>query len=625
MNTEQLHLKLRQRLKTKIAESKLDPAIDERQHLLHDLQTHQIELEMQNLELQNAQQLLLVAHKHYQDLYDFAPVGYISLSRKGVITQANLYFKKMLKVTQAEIVGHKLSDYIHADSQDDYYLTLAAILKTKKSHTVELRLNAVTSGDQKKSCHLWVRVETKPILNEQEEVTEINVSLSDITAQRESQQQLLHQAFYDKLTELPNRELFLDRFNKYLSELGRSEKHGALFYIDLDNFKLINDSLGHTYGDQLLQHVGQVLSENIRAVDSAARYGGDEFLVLLTNLNEDKTIANIEAAAISSHIRRALFEAFQLAGYELKTESSIGIVLFSHTDHSVDDIITHADIAMYRAKSKGKNTVEFYDDAMQDISKKRLRLYQDIREALKRNEFHLAYQPQVDIDGNIVGAECLLRWQHPVYGAISPADFIPVLEDTILMLEVGEWVITEACQQLKLWSDSGTAFTRLSLAVNVSARQFNDPNFVDKVISILAKTGASSDRLVLEITESMLLVNVDKTIKKMDLLKSLGITFAIDDFGTGYSSLSYIKRLPLDTLKIDQVFVRDVHLDVDNAMLIGIMMAMAKHLKLKVVAEGVENTEELAVLVDNGCKYFQGFFHSRPLCLVDFEKFAIAK
>jgi len=607
--------------------SDFTPSSDEALRIIEKLHLQKIELEMQNEELTCAYKELAVALDRFSELYDFAPVGYLSIDIHWNISQANLCFASMLGVERSQLINSALSKFIHEESQEQYFQILSDIAKSKTAQTSELRFQDFQNGSGgsiesvDSGVSFWGRLESKPMLDDNGEIYQINLSISDITEHRVDQELLHRQNFYDKLTELPSRHLFTDRFSLHLLHVKRSSKHGALLYIDIDNFKHVNDSLGHAVGDEVLRHVGKVLRQNIREIDTAARFGGDEFLVLLTNLNEDKDVAAVESGTIANKIRKALFETLESQNVELRTEVSIGIALFPDADKSVEDIICHADIAMYRAKNNGKSSIEFYDENEHDLLKCRLEMYHDLCGALVNNEFHIVYQPQLNQSREVVGAECLLRWQHPRRGAVSPSEFVPILEDGSLIIGIGEWVLTQACMQLVEWAELPAPFSHFTLAVNVSARQFNQDAFFDSVLAILDETGANPQRLVLEITENMLLVDIEKTIDKMNKLKEIGVTFAIDDFGTGYSSLSYIKRLPLDTLKIDQSFVHDIHLDADNAMLVGTMMAMAEHLNLKVVVEGVETAEEEAVLLDKQCQYFQGYLYSRPLSKEKFQTY----
>ncbi|MFT6916848.1 MAG: diguanylate cyclase (GGDEF)-like protein/PAS domain S-box-containing protein [Motiliproteus sp.] len=595
---------------------------DEILNLVQELHTHQVELELQNEELRGTQLELLDSRNRYSELYDFAPVGYLTLSPHGVILEANLGSAEMLGITRSQLLEQRLSTFFHAQAQDEVFLYLSSIKKTHIRQRRELRLldHPVGNKDTGADASLWVRLDGKPTLNVEGEIDCIYLSLSDITEQRHAYALLERQALYDTLTGLPNRQLLLNRLGLNLAHLRRGSNHGSLLYIDIDNFKQINDSFGHATGDRVLQHVAEVLRVSLRAEDTAARLGGDEFVVLLTELDSNTSIAAVEAEAIANKIKTALLQTLVLEDYSIQTEVSIGIVLFPNGAKTIDEIFSHADIAMYRVKRSGDNGIGFYHKDIHEKFRKRLEISQNLRLALSNHEFELFYQPQVDLYERILGAECLLRWQHPLKGMILPGEFISIMEDSSLIMEVGTWVLTHACKKLAQWEALGPPFSQLSLAVNVSPKQFNQGDFFDRVEMLVQQTGANPKRLVLEITESMLLTHIETTIERMKRLQHLGVMFSIDDFGTGYSSLSYIKRLPIDTLKIDQSFVRNIHLDADNAILVDTILSMAEHLKLKVIAEGVETAAEQAPLIAKGCRYFQGYLFSYPLPCNDFER-----
>ncbi|MFT5721460.1 MAG: diguanylate cyclase (GGDEF)-like protein/PAS domain S-box-containing protein [Motiliproteus sp.] len=593
---------------------------DEILNLVQELHTHQVELELQNEELRCAQLELLDSRNRYSELYDFAPVGYLTLSPQGLILEANLSSAEMLGVARSQLLKQRLSAFFHSQAQDEMFLYLSSIQKTQVRQRRELRLLDHPVANKDADAILWVRLDGKPKLNDDGKIDSIHLSISDITEQRRAYALLERQALYDTLTGLPNRQLLINRLDLNLAHLRRGSNHGGLLYIDIDNFKQINDSFGHAAGDLVLQHVAEVLGSSLRAEDTAARLGGDEFVVLLTELDSDTSIAAVEAEAIANKIKTALLEALLLQDYRIQTEVSIGIVLFPNGAKTINEIFSHADIAMYRAKRSGDNGIGFYHKDMHEKFRKRMEITQNLRHALSNHEFELFYQPQVDQSERILGAECLLRWQHPQRGMILPGEFISIMEDSSLIMEVGAWVLTHACKQLALWDALGAPFSQLSLAVNVSPKQFNQGDFFDRVETLVQQTGANPKRLVLEITESMLLTHIETTIERMKRLQHLGVMFSIDDFGTGYSSLSYIKRLPLDTLKIDQSFVRHIEQDADNAILVDTILSMAEHLKLKVIAEGVETAAEQRLLLAKGCRYFQGYLFSYPVPCNDFER-----
>jgi diguanylate cyclase (GGDEF)-like protein/PAS domain S-box-containing protein len=443
---------------------------------------------------------------------------------------------------------------------------------------------------------------------------------TDITQRKAAENEILHLAFYDSLTGLPNRQLLLDRLRQALASAARRQHTGALLFIDLDNFKLLNDTLGHDLGDLLLQQVAPRLISSVRDTDTVARLGGDEFVVILApDFSEDYDKAVEEVKTICDRIRHAFNQPFNLVAYKHHITPSIGVALFNDHSHTTDELLKQTDLAMYQAKASGRNAVCFFDPDMQAVMTARATLESDLHGSWERNEFVLHYQPQVGSSG-IIGAEALVRWQHPRRGLLFPLEFIPQMEETGLILPLGEWILKAACTQLAIWSERPET-AGLNLAVNVSPRQFLQPNFVEHVISALDRTGVSPERLKLELTESILVQNMDDTIAKMMALRTRGVGFALDDFGVGYSSLYYLKRLPLDWLKIDKSFVRDVLTDNNDATIVRAILLLAKSLGLAVIAEGVETGSQKDFLATNGCNAYQGYLFSKPLPLEQFEEF----
>jgi len=445
-------------------------------------------------------------------------------------------------------------------------------------------------------------------------------TLSDISARKAAEEEIQKLAFYDPLTHLPNRRLLMDRLQQALVSSSRSGLFGALLFIDLDNFKTLNDTLGHDVGDLLLQRVAERLTQCVREGDTVSRLGGDEFVVMLEDLGESSDESATLAEGVGEKIMASLNQFYQLAGHEHRSTPSIGVTLFADQRETVDELLKRADLAMYQAKAAGRNTLRFFDPDMQAAVTARAAMEADLRKGLEKNAFFLHYQPQVDVHGCMTGAEALVRWQHPQRGLVSPAEFIPLAEETGLILPIGHWVLNTACSQLVAWG-TRPEMSHLTLAVNVSARQFHHVDFVEQVLAVLDHTGANPQKLKLELTESLLLDDVEDIIAKMSELKAHGVGFSLDDFGTGYSSLSYLKRLPLDQLKIDQSFVRDVLTDPDDAAIARTIVALAQSLRLDVIAEGVETEEQRDFLQSNGCHAYQGYLFSRPLPLEEFEQF----
>ncbi|VAY88791.1 Cyclic di-GMP phosphodiesterase Gmr [mine drainage metagenome] len=442
---------------------------------------------------------------------------------------------------------------------------------------------------------------------------------SDITLRKEADEKIHQLAFYDPLTGLPNRRLLHDRLQQAMTSSVRSQCKGALLFLDLDNFKVLNDTRGHDIGDLLLIEVAKCLRDCVRSGDTVARIGGDEFIIMLENLSEDTQQAAAAAQDVGEKVLKAINHSFSLQGVDYHCSSSIGINLFHGNDTGMDDLLRHADTAMYQAKASGRNTLRFFDPAMQIELEERTALMEDLRQALPLQQLRLYHQIQVNERG-VVGSEVLLRWQHPVRGLISPMEFIPLAEETGLIVPIGAWVLHMACVQLKAWQVD--PLTRhLRIAVNVSARQFSQPNFVEQVLEVLKDTGVNPLKLglELELTESLVLNDIDDSIGKMQALRSIGIRFSLDDFGTGQSSLSYLKRLPLDQIKIDQSFVRDIATDPNDAAIVRTIIGMAENLGLKVIAEGVETEQQREFLERNGCHAHQGYLFGKPVPIDEFQ------
>jgi diguanylate cyclase (GGDEF)-like protein/PAS domain S-box-containing protein len=443
---------------------------------------------------------------------------------------------------------------------------------------------------------------------------------TDITQRKAAESKIRHLAFYDVLTRLPNRLFLLERLQHSLANSARNRHTGALMFIDLDNFKTLNDTRGHDKGDLLLKEVAQRLTSCMRGSDTIARLGGDEFVVLLEELDESSHVAAVQAKTAGEKILAAFKQPFDLAGYEHHSSPSIGVTLFKGQEDSVDEIMKRADVAMYQAKGAGRNTMRFFDPEIQAGITRRVVMEADLRRGVRDNEFLLHYQPQADANDRITGVEALVRWRHPQLGLVPPAEFIPLAEETGLILPLGHWVLQTACAQLVAWAASPET-AELSMAVNVSARQFRHPNFVAQVLAVLEQTGADPRKLKLELTESLLIIDMEDTIVKMSALKAKGVGFSLDDFGTGYSSLAYLKRLPLDHLKIDQSFVRDVMTDANDATIARTIVALGLSLGLHVIAEGVETMAQHDFLADQGCHAYQGFLFNPPLPIDELDAF----
>lgn len=440
----------------------------------------------------------------------------------------------------------------------------------------------------------------------------------DVTELRQANAEIENLAFYDPLTHLPNRRLLMDRLQQATASSARSGQYGAILFLDLDQFKTLNDTLGHSVGDLLLQQVAQRLKACVREEDTVARLGGDEFVVMLHELSEHSQEAAALAQRIGEKILERLNQTYQLATHTYHSTPSIGATLFGALHQAPADLLKQADIAMYQVKVRGRNALCFFDPKMQAAITARAQLVADLHAALANEQFELYYQPQIELDGPVVGAEALIRWKHPLRGTVSPIEFIAVAEESELILPIGLWVLRTACRQLAAWQED-VRDRELHLSVNVSARQFRQRDFVAQVASVMRETAASPHLLTLELTESLVLDNVDDTITKMSELKALGVQFSVDDFGTGHSSLAYLTRLPLDQLKIDQSFVRNIGIKHTDDVIVQTIIGMARNLGLEVIAEGVETLAQQEFLARHGCTLYQGYLYGKPTSLAQFE------
>ncbi len=477
----------------------------------------------------------------------------------------------------------------------------------------------------------WLRVTA--ITNPKGLVTNYVATFTDISQRKADEERIKYLAYFDSLTKLPNRTLLFDRLNLALSASNRNKTHGALMFLDLDNFKTLNDTLGHDRGDQLLIEVGRRLQSCVREVDTVARLGGDEFVIMLEYLDGNEMDAAIQAYAVAEKIRNSLTDFYALKSnldnplqpfVEHYSTGSIGFVLFLGHETSSEELLKRADLAMYQAKQAGRNAIRAFVPEMQESINFRASLESDLRNALERDEFSLFYQVQVDVSGRPVGAEALLRWNQTEHGMISPAEFIPLAEESGLILPIGHWVLRQGCETLLDWSKYPET-QNLKLAVNISSRQLNQVDFVEQVSSILLETGVNPALLKLEITESVVMDNVEDTIAKMLAIRELGVSFSMDDFGTGYSSLSYLQKLPLEQLKIDQSFVRNMAFNKHDSAIIRTILALGKNLDLNVIAEGVETEAQHGYLSNYGCLVFQGYLFGRPVPAEQFKQNLLAE
>ena len=441
---------------------------------------------------------------------------------------------------------------------------------------------------------------------------------TEITERKAAVDEIHHLAFHDFLTQLPNRQLLIDRLKQSLVSNTRKAEVGALLFLDLDHFKTLNDTLGHGVGDLLLKQVADRLKLCVREADTVARLGGDEFIVMLEGIGESELEATAHATMIGEKILHSINQPYQLAAHEYHVTSSIGITLFGKHSQSHEELLKQADIAMYQAKKAGRNRLKFFDPKMQEAFNLSANLENELHKAIEEQQFQLYYQVQVDQSGQAIGAEALIRWLHPERGIINPINFIPLAEETGLILPIGQWVIASACAQLMAWQNNKLT-RQLTISVNVSAKQFGLPDFVNQVKVVLKHYAINPMLLKFELTESILLQSVEETIITMSALRALGIRFSLDDFGTGYSSLQYLKQLPLYQLKIDQSFVRDIDVNSSDQAIVRTIIAMTKSLDLNVIAEGVETEAQREFLLNNGCNTYQGYLFGKPMAIEQFE------
>jgi diguanylate cyclase (GGDEF)-like protein/PAS domain S-box-containing protein len=520
--------------------------------------------------------------------------------RRGIIEYVNPWFTKITGYTMADVVGKNPRILKSAETHPETYRRLWDTLLSGKEWLGELH-NTKKNGEL-----YWCLEAISPLKNEAGEVTHFVAITEDISERKQSEQTIHHLAFHDALTGLPNRRLFRDRLLHALASAERKHDGFALMLLDLDHFKKINDTLGHDAGDELLVIVAKRLGAVLRKVDTLARMGGDEFALIAVDVAEPK-----DAAHIAEALQQALRAPVQLQGRELFLSTSVGITIYPNDADDVDSLVKNADIALYRAKDLGRDNFQFFTPQMNAALVQRQQMENSMRFALERGQFLLMYQPQVNLaDGTMHCVEALIRWHHPEQGMIAPADFIPLAEETGMILAIGDWVLRTACAQARAWQLAGMP---MRVAVNLSARQFKQGDIANQVENILRETGLDSQFLEIEMTEGMLLEDTAQTSATLDTLHRMGLQISIDDFGTGYSSLSYLKRLPLDILKIDQSFVRDIHTDADDRSIVTAVIALAHSLHLSVVAEGVETPEQLAFLRALGCDTIQGFLFSRPV------------
>lgn len=536
-------------------------------------------------------------------------VGIVTV-RNRKIMWANSAFENTLGYKQDELIGCSTRQFYR--NEEDYLSIGKAYANIKDEAVIRNELEFVCKNGK----HLWIDMRGAILHRGTDESIWVFV---DVTQRKNAEQEIEHLAYYDSLTHLPNRRMLMDRLRHAMAASARSGLQGALLFLDLDYFKTLNDTLGHDVGDILLQQVAERLHACVREGDTVARFGGDEFVVMLERLDESSIKAAAQTETIAHKILGSLNQPYQLGLHKHTSSTSIGATLFKAHTSDAEELLKQADIAMYQAKSDGRNTLRFFDPEMQAKINTRVELEYELKQAVEKQHFQLYYQLQVDNDRKAVGAEALIRWLHPERGIIPPYDFIPLAEETGIIIRIGQWVLDSACAQLKTWQQN--PLTReLTLSVNVSAKQFHQLDFASQVQATIQRHTINPQLLKLELTESLLLGNIDDTIMTMNALAKIGIQFSLDDFGTGYSSLQYLKNLPLYQLKIDRSFVQDLVADSSDQAIVRTIISMAYSLGLTVIAEGVETLEQQQCLLSEGCTHLQGYLYSKPVPIDQFEK-----
>lgn len=558
--------------------------------------------------------------KKLRSVVDGAIDAIVTVDDIGRLVEFNPAAERMFGYQKQQVLGQPLSEIIipprlrkaHEEGHQRFVAT-----RQKHIFNQRVELTAMRSDGSEFPIEL-----TLTALNE-DDLSLVTGFIRDISEQKKTQKEIENFAYYDVLTGLPNRRLLVDRFQHAVLLSQRANSYCALMFIDLDNFKSLNDTKGHDAGDQLLMEVSKRIQHTLRAGDTVARLSGDEFIVILEGLNSDVSAAYQQASEVAQKLLEKLNSTYHLGLFEFNTSASLGVTLFKDDQlNSFEVHLRHADTAMYQAKAAGRNTYRFYDEYMQQDLDKRFAMESALSSAIKHNELHLNYQSIVDEDEVVVGAEVLLRWTHQQLGEIQPSEFIPIAENNNEVIKIGHWVLQQACNQIKAW-ESHPVLGKIRLSVNISAKQFLYINFVKELREIIASTDIDPDLLKLELTETAVIDHIDDVISKMKILKKMGVRISLDDFGIGHSSLIYLKKLPVTQIKIDQSFVHDVVNDSNDAAIIKMMLAVGKTIHCDIVAEGVEHLEQFELLKKFGCQYFQGFYFSKPLSAADFEKLVL--
>lgn len=542
--------------------------------------------------------------------------GIIITDANSLILRVNRAFCEITGYTSDEVIGRTPALLKSGQHDADFYANMWQTLRQEGRWDGEL-------WDKRKNGEIYPKNLTITAVKDATgKVTNYVGIFSDITVRKQAEAEINRLAYYDPLTRLPNRRLLMDRLHQAMAASERCGSYGALLFIDLDNFKELNDTQGHDMGDSLLIEVAERLATCVRSEDTVARLGGDEFVVMVANLGDVGMFVQERAEAVANKVLTTLNQPYRMGVHEYQGTASIGVTLFQGKSTSIEDLLKHSDVALYQAKNSGRATLRLFDPSMQLALEERSKMKEDLRQALLGDQFCLYFQAQVDMNGVCIGAEVLLRWQHPQHGLLPPADFIPFAEESGVIEAIDLWVLEKACAQLKEWASRKTNADMI-LAVNISAPTFMRSDFVDAVLAIIEAAGIAPGRLKIELTETSMIRGLDEAIAKMDRLATAGISFSLDDFGTGYSSLSYLRRLPIDQLKIDREFVRNVAGDSNDVVIVRTIVGMAQNLDLLVIAEGVETLEQFELLRSFGCSGYQGYLFAHPLPIRDFESWLV--
>jgi diguanylate cyclase (GGDEF)-like protein/PAS domain S-box-containing protein len=625
-NVQQLRKKAERQYRRRLDDFEILDTI-ERDQLLQELQIHQIELELQNEELREAHVQLELTHQQYINLYNEAPIGYASLDDTGIIVRCNRTLSTLLGSENELLQGRALAEFMVDEDQTLFRSRFTAFAHKPLDKTIDVRFRQDRKDNQNTRFIGRIqgrRIERSNPGHRQERCwTEtLLVVISDVTELKRTEAKIQFQAYHDNLTGLHNRSYLQERLDSALAQARRHGSHGALLFMDLDRFKNVNDSLGHHAGDELLIEFTHRLRSHMRREDLLVRMGGDEFIVLISEQQQDHNACALQAKRLANHLFDTLDKPFQILDNLIQVTISIGITVFPfEKDDRCDDVIRQADTAMYQAKAEGRNQARFFHSKQEQRARQRLMLETEMRTALVKRQFEIYYQPQVSaIDGRILGVEALLRWHHPDRGLLLPHEFIRTMEESGLMVPIGRWIIEQVTQQMAAWRTTGHGDKHRQVALNICACQLNEERFADQVEMILKHRGLDPACLVFEITETLLLPQDSTCQEAMRRLEALGLTFSVDDFGTGYSSLFSLHKSQVGQLKIAQQFVTDLDTTLSGGHkhrqvlpLIRAIVLMAKELGMSVVAEGVETEAQRQLLLELGCDLMQGFLFAPPM------------